>query len=70
MQRDSSEMRETLRTAPTEFREIYGQMAAAKRSQAPAVYQVHQVGMSWLCMFLVRIPLSFETARKEDARMK
>ncbi|GAQ85376.1 hypothetical protein KFL_002320100 [Klebsormidium nitens] len=42
-ERDGSEMRETLRNAPPEYREIYGQMAAAKRSQTPAVQQVHQV---------------------------
>lgn len=60
-------MRETLRTAPTEFREIFGQMAAAKRSQAPAVHQVHQVGMRWLCIGSILIMFSVERSCKEDA---
>lgn len=46
LQRDADDMVEFVRNCPTEFKEYYIQMQAAKRSQAPLPSQV----ISFLCI--------------------
>lgn len=61
MQRDADDMMEFVRNTPTEFKEYYIQMQAAKRSQAPPPSQVtegllkelhstaHEYGLLQIC---------------------